>query len=542
MLKNISKALLLILMTVLLPVFSSVAWSANLPLNRELTVRLSNVVADGSLLKVADAKATTDALGKITFSFISVPDSTIASFLHLQIIDGDVVLRQSIIPATAPGDTIEMGISEVTDFQARAALKAAAISGRLTSLHLLLAQTMFRSPGFYQLDAEQGGAAVAAAAAAMEERIIAEAVGAERLPGMLQAVAGGLGKAAAIYRKSVDESLWFDQKVEAYLRGEAFAELMQSFVNVGADAGIPLDTLSTAFAAAGSTAEASVASLPPDAIEAVRAGFITGMVQCGTYRYVRESVDALTAVGIFPGHFSKVSVELTNLIDRTAYHQKATEGDLFGSSVFVEKQAAVVSEFNALAIRDLTFSKFGLEVHSDWITDPTSEYASYLTSVAARMSGMGGVMAGTTPDGLKAFLDSSYQLAFHRQFLLAALNFLTPSSAFRYSPVPGLAEQVASPLLAAAPPDVGGLSSPYLDMVLFAYDMSLLASIRQSEFSAAENALPADPPSWLALETIRSLYDKDLQRRATVRQHMYGIDPPAQLVIMNLLQPFGEVM
>jgi hypothetical protein len=79
MAKNLLKILWLTLPAVILTLFSTMAWSANLPLNKELTVRLSTVASAGALAQVADARATTDALGKITFSFASVPDSTVAS-------------------------------------------------------------------------------------------------------------------------------------------------------------------------------------------------------------------------------------------------------------------------------------------------------------------------------------------------------------------------------------------------------------------------------------------------------------------------------
>jgi hypothetical protein len=506
-----------------------------LPFNRELTVRLSTVTADGILMQVADARATPDALGKIRFTFAFIPDSTVASFLHVQIIDGNAVLRQGIVPAPSPGGTIETGISEVTDVQARVALKTAAVSGRLNSLHLLLAQTMFRSPGFSQSDTEMGGAAVAAAAEALEGVITTDSGGAGRLPAFMKAIAEGLGDAAALYRHSVDDAVWFDEKVEAYRRGETLAMLMQSFVNAGANAGIPLDTLSTAFVAAGAAAEASLVDLSPAAIEAVRAGFITGMVQCGVNRYVRERADALTAVGVFPGRFGKVSAELYRLREIMMYYQKSEEGTLFGTSVLPNQLVAVGGEFNAFAQRDLTFLKYALELGSDWDVDPSSECALFLAEVAARMSAAGGIMSGTTPETLKAFFDNDTQPG---QYQIAAWRFLTPSSPFSYSPVPGLAEQLTSP---PSPPDVGQLAGPYRDMALLGYDMTLLAMIRQAEFLAAENALPTDPPSWLSLDTVRRLNDNDLQRRAAVRQRIGGIDPATSRAIMNLLQSPIEV-
>jgi len=538
MLRVLRRPIRLILLTFLLSFLPAMAWPANLPLNKELTVRLSTVSENGGLTLVTDTKTTSDSFGKIAFSFTSVPDSTSASFLLLQIIDGDAVLRRSIVPTADPGKNIDLGISEVTDVQARIVLKAAEISGRLSPLHLLLAQTMFRSSGFSELDIEQGGAAVVSAAAALEAKIAADEGGIERLPAFLKSVAEGLARAAAFYRKSVDDAISLDPKVEAYRRGEAFDELMRSFIDGGAGAGIALDALCSAFSAAGAMAEDSVRILSPAAFEAVRAGFITGQSQCGAYRYLREYRDALTAVGIFPGHFPGILVALNFLDQQLTVNLIGFEGGAFSDSHLPDQPSMVQNEFNSFASHDLLLLKYSLDGMSNWNTDGT-EYASLLADVAARMAAMGGVMAGTTAASLKTFLDSNPS-GNSAQNMLAAWNFLKSIPVFSYTPVPGLADQIAVPLIPPASPDVAQFSGAYRDMLLLAYDMTLLAYVKQSEFLVAEDALPADTPAYLPLEIVRQIKNSDLLRRAMVRQHISGIDPTQAKHLVNLLQNVGE--
>jgi hypothetical protein len=528
----------LILLSLLLTSLPAMVWAVNLPLNKELTVRLSTVSEDGILSLVADTQATSDSSGKIVFSFTAVPDSTSAKFLLLQIIDGNAVLRQTIVPTAEPGKNIDLGISEVTDIQASIALKVAEISGRLTPLHLLLAQTMFRSPGFSQSDITEAGAAVVQAAAALEAKIAAEEGGTKLLPLFLKSVAASLDSAATFYRKSVDDALSLDPKLEAYRRGEAFADLMRSFINGGADAGIALDTLCTAFSAAGAAAEDSVKTLSPAAFEAIRAGFITGQTQCGAYRYIREYRDALTAVGILPDHFTGILIPLNFLDQQLTFNQIGFEGEAFSDTSLPDQQVMVLNEFNSFASHDLLLLKISLDYYQHFQNNE-SEYESFLTDIAARMSGMGGVMAGTTAASLKTYLDSNYFVV-SGQNMLAAWNFLISAPAFSYTPIPGLTDQIVLPLVPPVAPDTGQFSGAYRDMILLAYDLTLLTYIQQSDFMVAENALPADPPAYLSLEKVSQIKNSDLLRRAMVRQNISGIDPVQGRVLVNLLQNLGE--
>lgn len=535
-----NKSIKLILMALFLMYLPTLAYSASLPLNKELTVRLSTVAENGAISQVADTSATTDSFGKIEFSFTSVPDSTVADFILLQILDGDIILRHSIVPAADPGEHIDVGISEVSDIQTRATLKAAEISGHLTPLHLLMAQTMFRTAGFSLTDIAQGAAAVVAAATALEEKIATTEDGLIKLPVFLRFVATGLDSAAALYRMSVDNAISSDPNVEAYGRGEAFAALMRSFINSGADAGIPLDTLCTAFSAAGAAAEDSVRGLSPAIFEAVRAGFITGITQSGAYRFIREYRDALTAVGIFPGHFARISVILSFLDQQLTFNQSGAESDSFGNSTLLDQQAMVEAEFNSLATNDLLLIKISIDFFFSWQNDEP-EYAQFLEAVASRMSAMGGVMAGMTPATLKAYLDTS-TLGSSRQNMLAAWNFLETVPNFRYTPVPGLVEQISGTLTPPSPPDTSHFSGPYRDMLLLAYDMTLLTYIKQSESLTAESALPVNPPSLLPFETVQRIKENDLSRRTLVRQNISGVEPSVARTLVNLMQSIGSVV
>ena len=211
----------------------SFAWSMNLPLSKELTVRLSTLNSQGQSQTVSEIVAKTNSLGKIAFNFPTVPSSSTTPFLHIQIMDGTAVLRQTIVPSPQSGGNVDVGVSEVTDLQARSLLKASAISGRLTPLHLLVAHALLRTPTISITNAESVGVAIAAGADAIAGVLATESLTPDQLSTFMTSLSKGLVDAAAMYRKSVDDAVVFDQKVEAYKRGEAYAVLLQSLITAG---------------------------------------------------------------------------------------------------------------------------------------------------------------------------------------------------------------------------------------------------------------------------------------------------------------------
>jgi len=85
---------------------------------------------------------------------------------------------------TPAGAAVDAGVSETTDLQARAILTAAAISGKLTPVHLLVAQALLRTPAISVANAESAGAAIAAGAEALAQVLASDSLTGDQLPGL----------------------------------------------------------------------------------------------------------------------------------------------------------------------------------------------------------------------------------------------------------------------------------------------------------------------------------------------------------------------
>lgn len=526
---------------------ASYALPDHLPLSKDLTVRLSALSAQGELQTVAEVVARTDALGKIAFDFPTVPSSATTPFLHIRIMDGENVLRQAIVPSPQPGGTVDAGVSEVTDLQARALLKATALSGRLTPVHMLVAHTLLRTPTISTTDAEAIGSAIVAGADALFAVLATDGLSSDQHAAFLGSLRNGLADAAGIYRKSVDDSIVFDQNVEAYRRGEAYAVLLQSLIDAGIDAGINLETVSTAFAAAGAATEAALESNP--AVGAVaragmRLGYVTGMLSLSNYRSIRELVAGFRHAGCSPPRFSRLHSVFDLVWQDTTTSLKAADRDLLASSSENDLQGLRIQEFNAAARRDVQMLKLALESY-DLRTIPES--VELMLEITSRMAGQGGVMAGMTPEHLMEILGRSTSASPElppvpvdvptlTPYELAAWAYIHTEPGFAYTPIAGLIDQLESK--PTATPQFDRLAEPYKSLALLTYDLILISRLYWQEQQDAETALEAnqtDPPRWHPLATVRQISENNRQRLALARRHISGVSPEAKDALIYLV-------
>jgi len=543
------KFVFLVVLVLVVPVHS---WSMNLPLSKELTVRLSALSSQGQLQEVASVTSKTDALGKIAFSFPAVPSSEVTPFLHLQIMDGSAVLRQTIVPAPLPGGTVDAGVSETTDLQARSIFKAAAISGKLTPLHLLVAQALLRTPAISTANAESAGTAVAAGADAIALVLATDNLTEKQFSTFMSALSRALTDAAALYRASVDDSVAFDQNVEAYRRGEAFAVLLQGLIAAGTEAGINLETISTAFAAAAGAAETTLEATPgidPFTRAEMRLSYMTGILNLSNYRMLRELITSLGYVGISPPRFARMFNVIDLVWNNTKSRQMAGDAGLIAVASQNDVQLLRMQEFNALATQDVMLLKMGLESFAAGNFSP--EYGDLMLEITGRMAGMGGVMSGMTPESLQEILgrptalpplliaqptvQAAASVPTLNPYELGAWSYIYREGGFRYTTIPGLADQLATPITI---PAFERLAEPYRSMALLMFDLAVVSNLRWQDQRAADDnsiAHPLDPPGWYPLTTVHQILETDRQRLALVRQSMSGIAPETRNALMYLI-------
>ena len=118
--KKIAKLFSLALISLLLASTSALALQAN----HDYTVQLHTISVTGQQALVEAMPATTDINGKLNYQFTDVPDSDTSPFLMVQIMDSDTMVRQSMVPAPTSGQQLQMGVSEISHSQTRAALQA----------------------------------------------------------------------------------------------------------------------------------------------------------------------------------------------------------------------------------------------------------------------------------------------------------------------------------------------------------------------------------------------------------------------------------
>ncbi len=530
----------------------SYAWSGHLPLSKDLTVRLSSLSSQGQLQTVSETVARTDALGKIAFGFPTVPSSATTPFLHIQIMDGENVLRQAIVPSPQPGGAVDVGVSEVTDLQARALLKAAALSGRLTPVYMLIAQALLRTPVVSTTDAEAIGPAIVAGVDAMSAILATDGLTTDQHAAFMASLREGLVVAAGRYRKSVDDSTPFDQNVEAYLRGEAYAVLLQSLIDAGIDAKMNLETVSTAFAAAGAAIETALESNPDVTTVSkagMRLGYVTGILSLSNYRVIRELVDSLMYAGFSPPKFSQFYSLFDLVLLNTTNNLKSADRDLLASSLENDLQGVRIQELNAVARQDLMMVKIALESYTLYTS---SEYSGLMLEITMRMAAMGGGMAGMTPEQLLEILGrgtSIFELLAPEQqalsmpvnvptlmpYELAAWAYIHMAPGFAYTPVAGLIDQLVSKPTVI--PQFDKLGEPYKSLALLMYDLNLISNLRWQDQQDADTALEANslnPQRWYPLATVRQILENNYQRWDLVRQHMSGLSPEAKNALIYL--------
>lgn len=541
------------------------AWSSPLPLHKVLTVRLSTLSTDGKLTQVSEVSAKTDSSCKLSFNFPDVPSSVDTPFLHIQIMDGTSVLRQSIVPSPEPNGNVDIGVSEVTNLQAIAILKSAAISGRLTPLHLFVAQTVIRTPAISPADADSAGAAVSAGADALNNVILTEGISSERMTVFLNSVMKGLRASAALYRKGVDDSIQFDPKVEAYNRGEAFAVLLISFMSAGVDAAIPLETIYTSVAAAGAVVEANLAGTPgynTTTKDLIRLCLVNAVVQLGNYRTAIDHLKGFSFTGIATPKFSHIFDMIYFLQDQTTYNQRGFDGYWLAGQPISTNPTIYQAEFNIFANRDLLMMKVSMETVFDGSKDLNGDYSSLMMSIVGRMSNMGGSMTGMTPEKLLGILGKpiitfpvfkptlgaklvSAQAAIIptlNAFELAAWSFVDQTLTFRYTPITGLID-----LLVNKPtviPSFDQLLEPYKSLALLEFDLSLIDRLKGEELWAAEEAYlanPLNPQRWLPMTTAYQLSQNHRQRLASVRQNISGASSDTKEAYIRLLRPLASL-
>lgn len=529
----------LVLVALVMCTLPDAVFASYLPINKNLTIKLSSLNSQGQLQAVSEKIIKSDAEGKVTLDFPSVPSANIAPFLHIQIMDGESVLRQTIVPSPQAGNNVDVGISETTDLHARAILKASAISGSLTPIHLLVAQSLIRTPTISITDAEALGVAIDAGVTAFKNTLASDNITQERLTTFLNSLSNGLADAAKIYRHSVDDSMFSDPNVEAYKRGEAFAVILQSLISAADSASINLETITCAYSASGAAAENIIPS-PSNMSNITRISYISGILALSNYRYITEMRNSMSYVGVAPPTFTRTFDVLSLMEVDTIRRQKGFDKTFSVANAYSDPNALVIQEYNLWATQDLLLFKVMME-HYFFGSNSNLDATAYMINITSHMASMGGVMSGMTPESLMAILGRSTTypelLLFAasvpslRPYELAAWSYLSKEPSFTYRSISGLSDLLASK---PAIPTYDKLGEPYKSIALLAFDVSLINSLRVEDYRNAE----AMPDGRLSMATMNIVQENHRRRLNEVRGHISGVPSNTSDALIYLSDTF----
>jgi len=128
--------------------------AAPLAPSTEYTVSVKKMNSNGTTTAVDSAKATTDADGKLSFSFTTMPTKADAKFIVFEVKDvNGAVIRQGIAPAPPESDPNMLGINNLSTVQTDALLAAAQEAGSDDPIMMAYALTLLRTPAATSGDA-----------------------------------------------------------------------------------------------------------------------------------------------------------------------------------------------------------------------------------------------------------------------------------------------------------------------------------------------------------------------------------------------------
>ncbi len=203
------------------------------------------------------ATAIADNDGKLAFSLTGLPDSSSYNFLVVTIKDmvGNIV-RRSIVPAPAAGESVDFGVSPVTENQTTAFLKVFKNAGTDDPLLAFFGFLLVRSADVTESEIIQmadfclkgiKGNDGTGLTDGFEAKLRDEGATSAQLAALKTNLVTNFAGLASLYKDSVDEYFTSGSTAELEKRGEAAAKLFEYLVNATSDAGMNVESLLMAF-------------------------------------------------------------------------------------------------------------------------------------------------------------------------------------------------------------------------------------------------------------------------------------------------------
>lgn len=503
--------------------------------NAAYTIKLSTVSATGQLTQVSTMPATADGTGRVAFSFTNVPNNSTVRFLMVQVVDGTgAIAREGMVAGPNSGGNVTMGVSEVTDKQAKAMITTMATVQSDDPDFVMLLMAMVRSGAISDTDAQNFSPLAQAAKGAFDLFMTNNGVTAAMLAQFKTNLLTAMQSYAGLMNQSVAAA---NQAAEASTRGNAIALFMQAMVKAGADAGIQANLMHIAFDAAGSAAEtaAATSTINADVITAMKAMFRTGTQQRQEWAEMRRFNDSMPVMGATASQTQQFTTASSTMGNAMVSAQETFEQMFADPTTFPSAATIASTETTMLTAMQTEFNTF----LSSGVADSSTDISGMLSTMASRMSGMGGMMGGMTSGTLSAMgigmmvtTPGSTTTQNWTVMMVATNNFVMPGLAMTYTPsTTTLATQLTG--LGITPPTAPTFASfadPYKSMLELQYDLILAKLI------SLQKLVPiGSPPTQAQMAAIK---EADLATKIAIRANIAGLtSAQADALMVSLAQP-----
>lgn len=229
---------------------SIVAASSALALlpNHDYSVQMSTLSDGNQQTIIEEISAITDTDGKLSFRFSNVPDTSVAPFLLVEIIDmtdgQPQVVRQNLVPSPEVGQAIRVGMNEISHRQTQASLRAFSDAGQAEPLRAMFPLTMIPGGALSGDDTDSLGMMADFASVAFDMYMNQAGIDAEQMANFRSGLAAALRDFSANCMLAVDE---IDPTSATNLYGRANGLFMQAIITAATDAGIDPGLIPGAF-------------------------------------------------------------------------------------------------------------------------------------------------------------------------------------------------------------------------------------------------------------------------------------------------------
>lgn len=354
------------------------------------TVEIDAIGSNGAVVDLAglSATATADADGKISFSIANIPTNSSYNFLLVTVKNPDAsTARRALIPAPGTGETLNFGVSNVTDDQTDAMLAALAAAGTDDPILIAFGMTVIRAANMTsgQLTSMANVCKEAVlGAGGFVGQLQTQGVTAGQLTAFRAAIVGRLDEFSSLYKDSVNAA---NATAAAQNRGKASGLLMNILVSSATTAGFPEDWVEIAMQAAGEVAGPLMAGAGLGAIEqAIGAEMGSGIQKMRAEKALKKYTTALTALGASNTQVTRYNTAANTLFASMETAFQAFE-ELFSDPTAVPDAGAITAKQNAInTAMQTAFTQF--------MTDAASTGAEIDDMATAMKNGLCGGNAG----------------------------------------------------------------------------------------------------------------------------------------------------